>query len=412
MVITITMKNVVLRGATYHFRMAVPKECQQAVGKTEITQALDTGDPAEAAVLAKAATIGWRQRFKQLRHLAPGTTKANALPEAPVEDLRSSLHAYMEQHLASYLDGKTDDELRLASEWCTECMFVVRNNTGTGVDMTHELGIEWPLPAKHSPGMTRKLGRVVIEALGSIRQAIDVEAGKKLSEEVEARVLEPVPHVMLPTAIPATSAPTPKDEGVAEVARLMLDAKDIRGKFRDLVMVEAKCLQEWHPGKPDIAAFSKSDIVDYARNCLPYILKNMAMLEACKGKTLWECVGLTKAKASKVVPISHRTARLLAREHPATPWASSTHPCGGGSSRPCSRRGCSPEIRALRSSAGGRASGRPPARPPRRSTADTPTAGRPPAGRPRCRCGCNGHGRMSSSTPGNRSTIKIDVEPN
>lgn len=31
MVISITMKNVVLRGATHHFRMAVPKECQHTI---------------------------------------------------------------------------------------------------------------------------------------------------------------------------------------------------------------------------------------------------------------------------------------------------------------------------------------------------------------------------------------------
>jgi len=37
MVITITMKNVITRGGTYYFRIAVPKDCQKSVGKTEIT---------------------------------------------------------------------------------------------------------------------------------------------------------------------------------------------------------------------------------------------------------------------------------------------------------------------------------------------------------------------------------------
>ena len=50
MVITITMKNYVIRNGIYYFRLAVPKGCQSEVGKREILQSLKTSDELEAAV--------------------------------------------------------------------------------------------------------------------------------------------------------------------------------------------------------------------------------------------------------------------------------------------------------------------------------------------------------------------------
>ncbi|VGO12119.1 hypothetical protein PDESU_00669 [Pontiella desulfatans] len=50
MVITITMKNVIPRGKTLYFRLAVPADCREAIGKREILQPLKTSDELEAAV--------------------------------------------------------------------------------------------------------------------------------------------------------------------------------------------------------------------------------------------------------------------------------------------------------------------------------------------------------------------------
>ena len=50
MVITITMKNYVIRNGIYYFRLAVPKDCQAEAGKREILQSLKTSEELEAAV--------------------------------------------------------------------------------------------------------------------------------------------------------------------------------------------------------------------------------------------------------------------------------------------------------------------------------------------------------------------------
>ena len=67
MVITVTVKNVRLRNGIYEFRMTVPKDCQESVGLTEISQSLKTSDPTNADVLAKQLTSEWKAKFKALR---------------------------------------------------------------------------------------------------------------------------------------------------------------------------------------------------------------------------------------------------------------------------------------------------------------------------------------------------------
>jgi len=58
MVITITMKNAILRSGKYHFRMRVPKDCLESVGKKEITQSLKTTEAVEAVRLSVAGGVG------------------------------------------------------------------------------------------------------------------------------------------------------------------------------------------------------------------------------------------------------------------------------------------------------------------------------------------------------------------
>lgn len=68
MVITITMKSVIKRSETYYFRIGVPTDCRDSVGKREITQSLQTNEAGKAKPLAKALTADWKQKFKDIRN--------------------------------------------------------------------------------------------------------------------------------------------------------------------------------------------------------------------------------------------------------------------------------------------------------------------------------------------------------
>ena len=310
MVITITMKNVILRSGTYHFRIKVPKDCQGSVGKTEITQSLKTKEASEADRLANGLTEDWKKKFEDIRN--PASSPALAIQSKTnetVDDFRKTLFAYMNKNLSAFLDKKSEEELYELSGLYQEQMSSVGKNEMGSLDFSETLGIQWPLSKQHSPGMTRKLNRVIVDALGQIRSAIDDESGDDISRQIDDDLMDADAR-MFATQERTTSSPTSPDEmDIGEVAKLMLDAKNTEHKYREFIEAEAKYLQEWLKGKAEITTFTKRDLVDYARNCLPYFPKDFLRKPAYKNKSLHQCVKLTNKNPDKYVPISYRTAQ-------------------------------------------------------------------------------------------------------
>ena len=63
MVITMELKHVILRGETYFFRMRVPQDCVEQVGKKEIIYSLKTKDP----LMAQANRRNHRRIYKKTK---------------------------------------------------------------------------------------------------------------------------------------------------------------------------------------------------------------------------------------------------------------------------------------------------------------------------------------------------------
>ena len=55
--------------------------------------------------------------------------------------------------------------MKESSEWCRESIVCIRNNVRSSIDLGDELGITYPLPKQKSPGMARRLNKVLIDAL-------------------------------------------------------------------------------------------------------------------------------------------------------------------------------------------------------------------------------------------------------
>lgn len=307
MVITITMQNVRLRNGIYEFRMAVPADCQDSVGKKEITQSLKTSDGSQADVLAKDLTSVWKAKFKKIRTDKNGPPVVKAKTNDTVVDFKAKLNTYMDQHLDDYLVNKAEEELIASSELCMDCIFILKDSANDcTVDLSDELGITLPLPKQKSPGMTRRLKKAVIDALVRIREEIDTEAGWKISDKVEQEVLETIPKAVESTVQPVSSKDQSETD-IAEITTLMIKAKNTAKKNREMIRNEVMYFQEWLGGKSDITQFSKADLVDYIQNCLPYSPKNMRKISEFDGKSLAECVAMVKNDPIKHVPISFRT---------------------------------------------------------------------------------------------------------
>lgn len=115
MVVIITMKNVIKRDGTYYFRIIVPKDCQESVGKTEITQSLKTKDDVKAAVAATDLNRKWKKKFDSLRIANPSIPVTMSGPNETVSDFRDALNAHMDQHLPDFLDRQSEAELLMLS---------------------------------------------------------------------------------------------------------------------------------------------------------------------------------------------------------------------------------------------------------------------------------------------------------
>ena len=292
MVVIITMKNVIKRDGTYYFRIIVPKDCQESVGKTEITQSLKTKDDVKAAVAAADLNRKWKKKFDSLRTASPSIPVTVSGLNETVSDFRDALNAHMDQHLSDFLDRLSEEDLLMHSREYRYKMSTIAKNAREVLNFSEELGIEYPLPEQKSPGMTRKLNKVIIDALGRIRATIDKDLGRPVSEKIDRDIDEPDPSKL--TLADAPAAPSRNGQDIVEVARLMIEAKSLKEKFGLLLTGEVKNLQEWVGGKTDIAQYTKADLVDYIRTCLPYIPKNMLHNRDYKNKSLKECVELTK----------------------------------------------------------------------------------------------------------------------
>jgi hypothetical protein len=245
--IIITMRNVRLRNETYEFRMAVPADCEDSVGKKEITQSLKTGDSSLADVLAKELTSEWKAKFKKIRAEGAEPPIVIAKTTDTVADFKSKLNTHIKLHLDDYLVNQTEEELITSSEWCMNCISTLKDSTDDStVDLSVELGITLPLPKQKSPGMTRRINKAVIDALARIRKEIDTEAGWKISEKVEQEVLEEIPKASSTAVIQQGGATGQSEKDIIEVMNLMLKAKGIKDKFKERIEGEIGCLAEWH----------------------------------------------------------------------------------------------------------------------------------------------------------------------
>ena len=302
MVITITMRNVRLRNGIYEFRMAVPADCLDSVGKKEITQSLKTSDRLEAAALSTTLTKEWKKKFKEIRKGSQDTQPVlKSSTQDTVADFRKSLFSHIEANLADFIDEQSEEDLSEYIEYYDNAIAEISANSNGGYDLTAELGIEYPLEKQKSPGMTRKMNRAIIEALSFVKAAVAKELGTPATEALDQQTNQPAPTV------PSEPAPASRKKSLIEVMNLMFMAKDTSEKFQNRIETEIQCLMEWCEGKTDVTQYTKVDLVDYIHNCLPYIPARMNQKKEYQGKSLKECVELVKSDAKKHEPISYKT---------------------------------------------------------------------------------------------------------
>ncbi len=306
MVITMELKHVILRGETYFFRMRVPQDCVEQVGKKEITYSLQTKDPLKAQATAKEAAQAWAAKFRRIRtplHVLVAKKAGLAVVDETEPPFKQGLIDQMERSLPKIIE-EPEEHLRGRFTHYTAIIDRIQRSDHTRSFDLPELGVGWPFSPPISPRQDRQRSRDLIEILNLLCETVanemvspptKQEAPQKNKKRVSAE----------PGDKPA--AATTERHNVMDVAELMIAAKKRIAKTDATIRADIRLLQEWNRDKHDISAYTKKDLIDFVQNCLPYIPVNITKKKAYEGKSLRECVALTKKHPEKYTPISYIT---------------------------------------------------------------------------------------------------------
>ena len=311
MIFVVRMKNIIQRGERFYFRMVVPSDCKKAVGKKEITQSLKTKDPVVAKEKAEKLTKEWKARFEAIRVGEPQPKPSSTLVASdPVEEFRQKMVAKRDDALKKLFRDHDDEELKLYSEHFRGEMESLRITKCSNCLGLPELGFDEAWKPHKDLHIDRQLRNTLIAILQSMREAIDTEIGYAFSKELDADCLEDYRPPRLdgqPAKKAQLASPSNEEEtDLIKVMELMIASKKRITKTKNGIRVDVGLLKEW-TGKSDITTYTKADLVDYVKNCLPYIPANKDRGSVYKGKSLKACVRLTKKDPEKYPPITHKT---------------------------------------------------------------------------------------------------------
>jgi integrase len=286
--------------------MRVPQDCVEQVGKKEIVCSLKTKNYREAQDAAEGMAQAWDAKFRRIRTPFPvlAAKKASlAVTDETEQPFRQGLIDQMEKNLPKIFDEETEEQLRDRFNFCTAVIDQIQRNDHIHSHKLPELGVSWPFTPPVSPGQDRKRRRDLIEVLTMVRAAVANEmVNPPLKHEAAQKKVEAEP-VKQSKAAKACA----EEQSIMDVAELMLSSKKRIAKTEATVRADIRLLQEWVGKRNNATDYTKKDLIDFVCNCLPYIPSNILKKKEYEGKSLRECVKLTKADPEKYPPISYVT---------------------------------------------------------------------------------------------------------
>lgn len=325
MIIVVKMKNLIQRGKNYYFRLTVPQDCKETVGKREILLSLKTDDPLKATKEADKLTEHWKACFDNLRKskvsnkpLAPikRVTTPSLMLDYTLDAFSNKLISHLEKNLPALLDKNTDKELQELSRHYRDMILMFKDGFSMldagrmHLDLP-ELGLTGLWKPAGSPGVERRRRRAVAEVLKTAQGMIDVELGIDYSKRKNATALPETSGQKVPAKAPARiqAAVADRDFNIFDITDLMLNSKKRIPKTQITIRADVKNLSEWCGGCIDIRDFDKRALIDFVKECLPYIPKHAAKKKCYNGVSLLEQTKMVKGNPDKYVPISETTCK-------------------------------------------------------------------------------------------------------
>ena len=332
MVVTINMKYVVNRGHGFEFRLSVPQDLREHLGKTAITESLHEKDERKVQKIAEAKAKDWKAAFKKARTAMEQGGVCSQLPQKIIGKTPDLVNVEHEIHrLSNDLAGMENHELntlyhRLANiqhslKWALERELTV--DSLEKIDLSPVLGQTLLELCQDQAGvkdlldgvLRRKTARFVIPKLYDMLEAINGQIppllGKAVSPNTETRLvngrwLEVEKSPAVPVS-PKTTPPEKENPLLSDVLTkylLLGNPVESSGKaLRDAVSL----LVEWL-GDRAVSEYSEDDLVDYRNNCLRKLPTNWK--KKYKGKSIHEVVKQSNSCNRSITTINNLLRRV------------------------------------------------------------------------------------------------------
>ena len=363
MIMTIKTTNLQFRKGRCYFRIKVPQDCREALGKTEITKSLGLKEDKrkEASRIADDMAAEWLAQFEKIRRSS--STIAIQTPTGrhiETEVRRELIHPNMNlllevllgrgelfqcenelEHIQNVHDQIID--LLDKDKLDPEILKIIRFEEVLGAyDLKkwpyttqiskiqnsefHEWG-DNETPTDHSAWtLAETLGiqqdkRALRGILRALRDELEYCAKEIIHEFPKLNVqtkwnpllqgIESAQSTPAPTTTPAHAGPPARM--VREVLDDCLDEKERTPKGRDDIEKEVLNLMTWLGKKAEktlVTAITTSHIIDYRDNYLKHIASNINKNDAAKNKSLKAQVAYSQRNKLKTISVATLNNRL------------------------------------------------------------------------------------------------------
>ena len=167
MIVVVDMKNVILRGKTYYFRIVVPADCREELGCREVVESLGTKNPLVADERVVPLRKKWKAAFKTIRSPSTTSTSSDIACTNTHDESIDYYQVYrdlMEKNLPVLIDCSSEEELRSIAVDYREYIAYIQQDSSV-IAPRHldipELEQEGLLPRKDPEEKTGALAKVI-----------------------------------------------------------------------------------------------------------------------------------------------------------------------------------------------------------------------------------------------------------
>ncbi|WP_372796396.1 DUF6538 domain-containing protein, partial [Pontiella sp.] len=267
-IISMKLKNVETRNDWYHFRLNVPKDLQDRIGKKVIKKSLETQDDLVAQRLADRLSQEWKAEFKAMRSDNPERNKS-------IDERIDTMRRAMRPPLDNFVENcckhpdpeieRTLEDLEIEHDWIVEKQWWQVSVMGLYEDLRTATN------KQEDPRMVRRVIRLYREMLNHCYAGLKEELGVAIDIPFRAPTWKAEGQ---DRAESQSSGYSKSKSTLSDCLKEILDdGKQREGRTILSLKSDVALFEEFHGVKP-VGQYTLQDIISFRDDCLRKVTVN------------------------------------------------------------------------------------------------------------------------------------------